>query len=122
MTADHSDIFKLYDLTVTVVGDPVTFACKHVPGVAFEVQGEDVIWTQPRFSLYALAAMAPLLPAKQRETVREDWMTTDVDVACPDPNCGARFRIERTGQTSFRHGETTKTRLRPADTHVDSTT
>ena len=28
-------------------------------------------------------------------------MTTDMDVACPDPLCGARFRILRTGTSTF---------------------
>ena len=36
-----------------------------------------------------------------------DWMTTDTEIACPDPNCGARFRISRTGKSAFRHSETT---------------
>ena len=60
-----------------------------------------------RFSLYALAAILPLLPAKQRPTAAADWMTTDALIACPDPNCGARFRITRTGLRRFRHGECT---------------
>ena len=59
------------------------------------------------FSMYALAALLPLLPAKQRVTHPHDWMTTDTDIACPDPNCGARFRITRTARRSFRHSEVT---------------
>ena len=58
-----------------------------------------------------LAALLPLLPAKQRMTENNDWMTTDTDVACPDPNCGARFRITRTGTRIFRHGDVTVTPL-----------
>jgi hypothetical protein len=34
-------------------------------------------------------------------------MTTDAEVACPDPHCGARFRISRIGQRTFSHAETT---------------
>jgi hypothetical protein len=34
-------------------------------------------------------------------------MTTDTDVACPDPNCGARFRITRLERRTLRHAETT---------------
>ncbi len=34
-------------------------------------------------------------------------MTTDAEVACPDPHCGARFRIRRTGKRTFRHGDVT---------------
>ena len=52
-------------------------------------------------------AWDPLLPAKQRVTHPNDWMTTDAEVACPDPHCGARFRITRTGLRTFRHSEVT---------------
>ena len=60
-----------------------------------------------RFSLYALSAILPLLPAKERVTAAADWMTTDALIACPDPNCGARFRIRRTRKRIFRHGDCT---------------
>ena len=49
----------------------------------------------------------PLLPAKERPTDPADWMTTDALIACPDPNCGARFRITRTAKRIFRHGDCT---------------
>ncbi len=57
--------------------------------------------------MYALAALLPLLPAKQRVTEENDWMTTDCDIACPDPNCGARFRITRTGKRIYSHADVT---------------
>jgi hypothetical protein len=41
-------------------------------------------------------------------------MTTDTDIACPDPNCGARFRITRTGTRTFRHRDVTAVPLPPA--------
>ena len=63
-----------------------------------------------RWSIYTLAPLLPLLPAKQRMTDANDWMTTDTDIACPDPNCGARFRITRDGTRTFRHSETTATK------------
>jgi uncharacterized repeat protein (TIGR04076 family) len=59
------------------------------------------------FSIYSLAALLPLLPAKQRPTHPNDWMSTDADVACPDPNCPTRFRITRVGERRFRHSDTT---------------
>ena len=31
-----------------------------------------------------------------------DWMSTDAEVACPDPHCPTRFRITRTGRRRFR--------------------
>jgi uncharacterized repeat protein (TIGR04076 family) len=57
--------------------------------------------------LYSLAALLPLLPAKQRATDPNDWMSTDAEVACPDPNCPSRFRITRTGKRRFNHSDTT---------------
>ena len=102
------DKFELWDLRVEVVGDQDAMVCKHAVGDHFELSGENLSFPpeQP-FSIYALAALLPLLPAKQRMTHENDWMTTDAEIACPDPNCGARFRITRTGKSTFRHSETT---------------
>ena len=88
--------------------------CGHRPGDWFEVRGEHLLFPadQP-FSMYALAAILPLLPAKQRDTHANDWMTTDAEVACPDPHCGARFRITRLARRTFRHGEVTVVPLPP---------
>lgn len=109
-----SDTFELWDLRVEVVGDPDSFVCGHAVGDTFEVSGENLRFGPGQtFSMYALSALLPLLPAKQRMTDRNDWMTTDGEVACPDPNCGARFRISRTGKTTFRHSETTVVPLPP---------
>jgi hypothetical protein len=41
-------------------------------------------------------------------------MTTDMEIACPDPLCGARFRITRTGTTTFRHSDITLVPLDPS--------
>lgn len=103
-----SQSFELFDLQVEVVEGDRPFVCKHRPGEAFRVVGEDLVFPEgSRFSQYALAAILPLLPAKQRPTAAADWMTTDAEVACPDPNCGALFRIRRTGRRVFRHDEVT---------------
>ncbi|EGX88967.1 4Fe-4S ferredoxin, iron-sulfur binding protein [Cordyceps militaris CM01] len=53
------------------------------------------------------ASVLPLLPAKQRVTHKNDWMTTDALVACPDPSCPSKLRITRTGIRTFTHAETT---------------
>jgi uncharacterized repeat protein (TIGR04076 family) len=106
------DSFTLYDLRVeVVVGDGHgEMVCNHRLGDWFELSGEDLSFPPGQtFPLYPLAALLPLLPAKQRRTDPNDWMTTDTDVACPDPNCGARFRITRVGERTFRHGEVTAT-------------
>jgi len=102
------DEFELYDLKVTVIATDRPMVCDHVAGEFIEVRGEHLSLPPGQtFSLYALAALLPLLPAKQRVTQPNDWMTTDHDIACPDPNCGARFRIERTSRRVFRHAEVT---------------
>lgn len=108
MAGRHDDEFELWDLRVEVTGDPDKMVCQHNPGDYFELVGENLsIPAGQSFSVYALAALIPLLPAKQRMTHANDWMTTDTDIACPDPNCAARFRIHRTGKSTFRHSETT---------------
>ena len=99
--AQDADEFWLYDLRVeTVVGDR-TSVCRHIEGELL------VFDEQQKVSMYALAALLPLLPAKQRPTHDNDWMSTDAEIACPDPNCGGRFRVTRIGKRSFRHSETT---------------
>jgi uncharacterized repeat protein (TIGR04076 family) len=59
------------------------------------------------FSIYSLSAILPLLPAKQRVTHPNDWMTSDAEVACPDPHCPSRLRITRIGKRHFSHADTT---------------
>jgi hypothetical protein len=34
-------------------------------------------------------------------------MSTDAEIACPDPHCGGRFRVIREGKRWFSHAETT---------------
>ena len=111
-----NDEFELWDLRVEVVGDPESMVCGHEVGGYFDVSGENLTFPADHsFSMYALAAILPLLPAKQRMTHDHDWMKTDAEIACPDPNCGARFRITRTGKTTFRHSETTVVPLAAAE-------
>ena len=107
-----NDQFELYDLEVSVTGNPQTFVCNHIPGQVFNVVGENLVFEKDQeFSLYALAALLPLLPAKQRHTHPNDWMTTDEYIACPDPHCGAQFKITRTKTRSFHHADVTKVPL-----------
>lgn len=106
--AQDAGDFWLYDLRVeTVVGDRHS-VCRHVEGESFRVEGELLVFdAQQKVSMYALAALLPLLPAKQRATSEHDWMSTDAEIACPDPHCGGRFRVTRIGKRAFRHAETT---------------
>jgi uncharacterized repeat protein (TIGR04076 family) len=106
----RDDAFELYDLRVEVVGcqPGKTMVCNHPVGMFFEVSGEDL--TMPAgqsFPIYPLAALLALIPAKQRVTDPNDWITTDTDVVCPDPNCGGIFRITRIRKRVFRHGDVT---------------
>ncbi|TVQ28545.1 MAG: TIGR04076 family protein [Spirochaetaceae bacterium] len=102
------DRFELYDIRVEVAECRGRMVCNHRIGDYFEVRGEELsIPSGQTFSIYALAALLPLIPAKQRITHDHDWMTTDTDIACPDPNCGAIFRISRTGKRVFRHSDVT---------------
>lgn len=107
MPAD--DTFELHDLRVEVVrSGEGTIYCGAVPGDHFELRGE-MLHLPPGqgFSIYSLAAVLPLLAAKQRMTHPADWMTSDAEVACPDPNCPTRLRITRIGKRVFRHQDTT---------------
>jgi len=105
----RDDGFELYDLRVEVVAPAgATVYCGNKAGDYFELRGE-LLHLPPGqpFSIYSLAAVLPLLPAKQRPVDANDWMATDAEVACPDPNCPTRFRISRIGTRRFRHGDTT---------------
>ncbi len=111
---DTSDEFTLYDLRVEVIGSRGKMICNHRIGDYFELSGENLSLPPGQtFPIYALAALLPLLPAKQRKTHENDWMTTDTDVACPDPHCGGLFRISRTRERVFRHGDVSVVPLRP---------
>jgi len=110
------DSFELYDLRVEVVAPPGgAVYCGAKPGDWFELRGE-MLHLPPGqgFSIYSLGALMPLLAAKQRPTHPNDWMTTDAEVACPDPNCATRFRIARLGKRRFSHAATTAVKL-PGD-------
>jgi uncharacterized repeat protein (TIGR04076 family) len=107
------DSFELYDLRVEVVAPAgAKLYCGARPGDHFELRGE-MLHLPPGqgFSIYSLAAVLPLLAAKQRITDPHDWMSTDAEVACPDPNCPSRLRITRLGKRTFSHAQTTAVAL-----------
>jgi uncharacterized repeat protein (TIGR04076 family) len=114
MTPTVDDSFELYDLKVEVVApEGAQIYCGARPGDYFELKGE-MLHLPPGqgFSIYSLAALLPLLPAKQRPSDPNDWMATDAEVACPDPHCPTRFRISRTGRRRFSRQQTTAVPLR----------
>lgn len=109
------DGFDLFDLRVDViVPEGVPIYCGAKLGDHFELRGEMLMLPPGQgISIYSLAAVLPLLAAKQRPSHPNDWMTSDAEVACPDPNCGSRLRISRIGTRRFSHAATTAVLLRP---------
>jgi uncharacterized repeat protein (TIGR04076 family) len=113
MTAVADDGFELHDLRVEVIAPAgATLYCGAKPGDYFELRGE-MLHLPPgqAMSIYSIAAVLPLLPAKQRATDPNDWMSTDTEIACPDPNCPSRLRITRLAKRRFAHAQTTAVRL-----------
>src|SRR5687768_17759965 len=93
-TSDRDDAFELYDLRVEVVATDRPMVCSHRAGDWFMVQGENLVFSGAQsFSMYSLAALLPLLPAKQRQTHPHHWMpaTTDRHTPRPLPVCPVRL-------------------------------
>lgn len=109
--ANHS--FQLYDLRVEVICPPgKRIMCGAKAGDHFTLEGEMLrLPPEQGFSIYSLGAVLPLLAAKQRVSSPYDWISTDSDLACPDPNCPSKLRITRTGLRTFRRDDTTITPL-----------
>ena len=92
---------ELYDLRIVVDRIEGRSVCGLRPGDSFEVRESSRV-TIPEgghFCLYAMAAVLPLLPAKQRALADGDWMAVDSEVTCPDPEERMVMRIERTGRS-----------------------
>jgi len=105
----NDDGFELWDLRVEVVApEGARLWCGAKPGDHFELRGE-MLHLPPGqgISIYSLASVLPLLAAKQRLNHPHDWMESDAEVACPDPNCPSRLRITRIGLRRFSHAATT---------------
>lgn len=88
---------ELFDLRVTVVEIRGRSVCGLRVGDSFDVVESSrlVLPAGRHFCLYALAAVLPLLPAKQRPLAEDDWLQRDSLVCCPDPEEGLVMRIER---------------------------
>ena len=117
MPTSDDDHFDLYDLRVEVVAPPkARLYCGAVPGDYFELRGEMLTLPPGQgMSIYSIASVIPFLAAKQRPTHPHDWMTSDAEIACPDPNCPSRLRITRMGLRRFSHSETTAAPLPGAE-------
>ena len=110
------DQFELYDLRVELVAPEGAKIYCGKGGDWFELRGEQLHMPAGQsFSIYSLSAVLPLLAAKQRQTHPHDWMTSDAEVACPDPHCPSRMRITRLAKRSFSHADTTAVPLPPEE-------
>jgi uncharacterized repeat protein (TIGR04076 family) len=107
------DSFELYDIKVEVVNNGFKpMICNHKEGDYFLLSGENFSLPDGQsFPIYCLAALIPIITVKQRFCSPNDWISTDHEVACPDVNCGAVFKISRVGKTTFYHHLITATRI-----------
>jgi uncharacterized repeat protein (TIGR04076 family) len=105
--ATPSDTFALYDLRITVAEIRGRSVCGLKVGDFFEVRNSSqvVIPSGRHFCMYALAAVLPLLPAKQRELDENDWLAEDSLVACPDPEEQLIMKIERIRSVTLRKND-----------------
>ncbi len=101
--------FDLYDLRVVVERIEGRSVCGLRVGDYFELTESSKVRLPPggHFCLYALAAVLPLLPAKQRALDAADWLAQDSLVACPDPDERLIMRIERIARRELRTEELT---------------
>jgi uncharacterized repeat protein (TIGR04076 family) len=96
----------IYDLRVTVERIEGRSVCGLRPGDYFDLTESSRVRIPAgrHFCLYALAAVLPLLPAKQRKLPEEDWLEQETLVACPDAEERLIMRIERIGERTM-HAE-----------------
>jgi len=89
---------ELYDLRVVVDRIEGRSVCGMKVGDYFELtnSAELRIPEGKHFCIYAIQAVTPLLPAKQRQLPEGDWLEKDSFVCCPDPEERLIMRIERT--------------------------
>ena len=106
MSELREDQFTLYDLTVLVERIDGNCTCNMAIGDSFCLKGGKLsIPDNKDFCLYALNSVLPLLPAKQRQNAKSDWMETDSRVICPDPACQLIMRIDRVDTRILNHDE-----------------
>jgi uncharacterized repeat protein (TIGR04076 family) len=95
---------ELYDLRVTVERIEGRSVCGLEVGAWFELTESSRIRIPEgrHFCIYALQAVLPLLPAKQRRLPDDDWLEQESLVCCPDPEERLVMRIERIGKRTLR--------------------
>ncbi len=97
--------YYLFDLEIETIGEPETFNCSHKVGDGLIIRGENMFFKPgtEQFSHYVLGTLVPYIAAKQRADKEADWMFFETDIACPDPQCGARFRFKRGAKKEYRY-------------------
>lgn len=103
------DETTLYDLRVVVESIEGRSVCGLQVGDYFELRNSNELRLPEgrHFCIYALQAVLPLLPAKQRRLPPGDWMERDSLACCPDPDERVVMRIERTGTVTLRTDDLT---------------
>jgi uncharacterized repeat protein (TIGR04076 family) len=88
---------ELYDLRVVVERIDGRSVCGLAVGDYFELTESSHVRIPSggHFCIFALAAVLPLLAAKQRKLTAGDWLAEDSLVACPDPDERLVMRIKR---------------------------
>jgi uncharacterized repeat protein (TIGR04076 family) len=89
--------FTIFDLRVTVHEIKGRSVCGMQVGDYFDLieSSKLKIPEGNHFCIFALSAVLPLLPAKQRQMDSADWLENDIFVACPDPDEQMIMKIER---------------------------
>jgi uncharacterized repeat protein (TIGR04076 family) len=98
-SADGATDMELFDLRVTVERIEGRSFCGMQVGDYFELVNSAELRLPPgrHFCVYALQAVLPMLPAKQRQLPPGDWLERDSLACCPDPEEGLVMRIDRIG-------------------------
>ncbi len=94
---------ELWDLRVTVESIEGRPVCDLQVGDYFELTHSShlTIPAGRHFCVYALAAVLPLLAAKQRALADDDWLERESLVSCPDPTERLVMRIDRLRRISL---------------------
>ena len=100
---------ELYDLKIVVDRIEGRSVCGLRPGDSFFLRDSSRLELPvgQHFCIYALAAVLPLLPAKQRSLPADDWLEQDSLVVCPDPDERLVMRIERIGRVDLNAADLT---------------
>jgi uncharacterized repeat protein (TIGR04076 family) len=109
------DSFELYDLRVEVVApEGAKLWCSAKVGDWFELRGENLFLPEGQsFPLYPLAALLPLLAGQAAPHTSQRLDDHRRRHRLPRSALPGRFRITRTGTTTFRHADVTVVPLPP---------